>query len=143
MYQFRGDGVKLTRKQNWPVLLAEQIKAAAMRPFSFGSHDCLLFAADVALAMTDIDFAAGVRGTYNDERSALEVIKAHGSMVQLARHCFGEPIDTKFAQRGDVVLVMRGGRESLAVCEGARACGPGALGLEWASMTEALLAWKV
>lgn len=135
--------MQLTRKENWPVILAEQIKASAMRPFSFGEHDCLLFAAAVAFAMTDNDPAAGVRGTYADERSALEVIKAHGSMLQLAKHCFGVPIDPKFAQRGDVVLVMRGDRDSLAVCEGARACGPGALGLEWASMVEAIMAWRI
>lgn len=133
----------MTRKENWPDILAEQIKAAETRPFSFGEHDCLMFAANVVLAMTGKDVAANLRGDYHDERSAIEALRFFGTLHDVAIACFGEPVDPKFAQRGDVVMLLRDGRESLAICEGARACAPGAQRLEWARMSEALCAWKV
>jgi hypothetical protein len=51
--------------------------------------------------------------------------------------------DVAYAQRGDVVLVEISGRESLAVCAGAEACGPGTAGLEFVPMTAARAAWRV
>ncbi len=133
----------MTRKENWPSILADQIEGARERPFCFGVHDCFLFAANVALAMTGADPAAGIRGTYDDERSALRAIARFGSFASAVIHCYGEPIDTRLAGRGDVAMVMRAGRESLAVCAGRQACGPGEFGIEWAPISEAILAWRV
>lgn len=131
------------RNESWPAILAEQIEKARTAPFSFGGNDCFLFAANIALAMTGMDPAADIRGGYDDERSALKVIARYGSFAGVVSHCFGEAIHPRFAQRGDVVMVLRDGRESLAVCDGARCVGPGVNGLEWAHMSEAICAWKV
>jgi hypothetical protein len=52
----------MKRYEDWPQRLVAAIEAARGRPFSWGAMDCCLFAADVVLAMTGVDYAAGFRG---------------------------------------------------------------------------------
>lgn len=52
------------RRLNWHQHLAQTLQAAMTRPFSWGEHDCCLFAADCVQAVTGVDVAADFRGTY-------------------------------------------------------------------------------
>lgn len=132
----------MVRRPDWPARLAEQLEGARRRPFCFGAHDCYLFAADVVLAMTGHDTAAELRGAYANERSALRKIAAHGSFRASIEHYYGPP-SAGLPARGDVVLARRNGRESLGVCIDHRFAGPGALGLEYGRVDEAICFWKI
>lgn len=52
--------------------LAEQNSKA----FRFGEDDCMLFIAGVLLALTGVDVAKDIRGTYSDEASAIIALHA-------------------------------------------------------------------
>lgn len=133
----------MVRREDWPAKLAEQIEGARRRPFCYGEHDCFMFAANVVLAMTGDDPARDLRGVYSDERSALITIARYGSLQMVAVACFGAPSDAICARRGDVVMVNRSGVESLAVVLDHRVAAPGALGLEFGYLSEALCCWRV
>lgn len=130
------------RLDNWPTLLAKEIEAARVRPFSFGEADCALWAADVVLAITGSDPAARWRGAYDSEFGALRLIAQHGGLRQMATEALGEPINPAFAQRGDMVLIADGGGYSLGICVGAQLAGMGERGLVFRPMSEAVCAWR-
>lgn len=108
-------------------------------PFKWASNDCALFAADAVNAITGDDPAAEYRG-YSDEREALRIIKEAGglrALVDLPEKPIG------FAQRGDVVLALIEGRETLGVCIGGEYAAPGVDGLVFRPMTEAVAVFEV
>ena len=45
-----------------PEILNQHIDAARGKPFKRGSHDCCMWAADVVVALTGIDYAEDFRG---------------------------------------------------------------------------------
>lgn len=118
----------MTRFPDWPERLNDFLEGRRERPFSWGSNDCALFAADAIHAITGEDVAAKWRG-YRSERGALTRIRDLGGLrgaalaAGLVEKCIG------LAQRGDVVLVMNDGRETLGVVAGNHWCGPGVHGL--------------
>lgn len=113
------------RKEDWPARLAAAIAAQAAAPFAWGRRDCMLAVADVILAMTGVDPAAGWRGSYDDAPGAALALKRiagpgvdHERLLELAVERlaadFGCPeIPPLKAGRGDVVLARIDG-ESLA-----------------------------
>lgn len=135
------------RRPDWQLLLAVYVERHRDTPFTWGQHDCALFALSwVQLVREDLDPATAAlaeRLTYTDARGALDFMDGRG-LGQVVQE-WGEltACDAAYAQRGDVVLVEISGRESLAVCTGAEACGPGASGLAFVPMTAARAAWRV
>jgi hypothetical protein len=125
--------------------MAEAIEAARTQPFAYGSFDCCLFAADVVLAMTGVDYAASFRG-YDTKTGAYRIIAEHGSLAALLTSVLGEPIEPSFAGRGDVVLAdietVEGG-ESAGICLGAFCAFPKDIGFALHSRTVVKLAWKI
>lgn len=111
------------RKENWERHLIETIEAAQKRPFVFGESDCCLFAADVFEAMTGTDPASKWRGKYKSEKGAIRMLKRIGGggfveAMEIIMLGLGlEEVKPVFAQRGDVVLVMNGGRHILGVID--------------------------
>lgn len=132
----------LTRDERWPLILAEQVEGARKRPFAFGMHDCCLFAADVVLAMTGTDIAAGYRGKYKTERGALQLIAKGEGLSAMASKQLGKSMPALCAQRGDVVLISQG-RYSLGICLGSMLVVPGKEGLVFLPIREAMCAWRV
>jgi hypothetical protein len=99
----------MTRKQDWPELLDLAIREKSAVPFAWGTNDCILFSCSMIEAMTGVDPAASVRGTYKDAFGALSVITSTGAttlsgMVStLAAQQGMKEINHKMAQRGDLV----------------------------------------
>lgn len=92
------------RNRDWTTQLAELIKAASERPFSWGEFDCCLFAADSAMAVCGVDPAAQYRGRYRTETGAKRLLKKiHGSLDAAWDACF-ERVNPAFIQRGDVAM---------------------------------------
>ena len=59
---------------NWPRLLADFVGSRRDEPWSWGGHDCALFAADAVKAISGVDHAAIFRGGYSSASGALEAL---------------------------------------------------------------------
>ncbi len=136
-------GGQVTRREDWPEQLAATIAAARHRPFEWGTHDCVLFAADGVQAMTGVEHADGVRGTYADALGAMRVLKSLGGPAVLVTTKLGYPIPVGLAQRGDVLLAVVEDRESLGLCEGAIGWFAGLDGLVPFPTLQCKTAWRV
>lgn len=132
----------MTRYPNWPHRLNAFIMDRVSAPFEWGSSDCCLFAADAVLAMTGVDLAENFRG-YHTAAEAARLTAKHGDVEGLATLALGEPIDPRFAKRGDVVLIETQGRLALAVCLGVDWIGQGERASVSGPMTSAIKAWAV
>ena len=100
-----------------------EIEAARTRPFSYGDHDCCLFAANVVEAMTGVDPATEWRGRYCSKRGAYQFIQELGGLGKLVSSVFGEPVCRNQVHKGDLALmeiVGVDGKEEVAlgVCTG-------------------------
>jgi hypothetical protein len=134
----------MKRYEDWPQRLVAAIEAARGRPFAWGAMDCCLFAADVVLAMTGVDYAAGFRGRYDSRAGAVALLGARGGLEAVATSALGEPLPTTLmAQRGDVVMVRSPEGPALGVCEGVMAWFAGPDGVVPRPMREAVKAWRV
>lgn len=142
MHRFVG-----ARKGNWTQLLLDCVEAARTVPFAWGHHDCCLFVADVVFAMTDVDPAAGLRGTYRSETGAQRLLKRHGGVIGLATHMgqrIGAPqCRVREAGRGDVVALDYRGNVLLGVVIDDRVAAVGRDGLVFLSIDYAVSAWKI
>lgn len=104
------------RFREWRALHAFLLKRRSM-PFSWGSNDCALFAADGIQAMTGVDIAGDFRGKYSTAAEAFALIKSitGGSTVADAAAWCAEKAgiaELKYplkAQRGDLVVFENGG----------------------------------
>ncbi|AKJ28847.1 DUF6950 family protein [Caldimonas brevitalea] len=135
--------MNLQRLPDWPDRLARLIAARLTHPFMWGVHDCALWAADVVEALTGVDIAAGVRGTYSTALQAERVLRVHGGLKGLGDDTLGQPIHPLESRVGDVGLVMSGGREVCAVCNGDHWLAPAADGLAALDLFAATTAWRV
>lgn len=111
---FGGQGrrtMPLQRKEDWPARLDAHLRAAFWRPFSWGTHDCCLFACDAIEAMTGVDPAAPFRGRYKSKRGAYAALKRYGGggLEETADKITGDlgmpEVAPAFAGRGDVALL--------------------------------------
>lgn len=139
----------LTRLYDWPERLAALIAERRETSFSFGVHDCALFACDAVLAMTGTDIAARFRPRYSDEAGA-RLLLAEKNLARMALEVAREFDMQEFtlpwaAPRGSVLLLHK--REfvdyTLAINDGRWAVAPGATGLEFVPLSLAVKAWRV
>ena len=131
------------RVRNWQSVFARTIEEHRHRPFRWGEHDCVLFAADVVKALTGVDHASPFRGLYDSPAQAMRIAARYGGLRGAVCTFLGQEINPKFAQRGDVVLMKNGGRLVLGACVGAKCVCPGETGLVFLKMRDAIAAWKV
>lgn len=111
------------RLPDWEQRLHELIVRAAGKPYAWGAHDCLLWSAAVAKAVTGKDHARGHRGKYRSHASAQRYLAGLGfdSPEALLDSLF-DPKPVGFAGRGDLVLDRDG---IPALCMGAFALSVG------------------
>lgn len=102
------------RLPDWSTRLDALVRQAHRTAFAWGVRDCCLWAADAALAVTGIDHAADVRGTYQDEPGALAVLQRLGGLVGVADRG-GPRIAVSRVLDGDVGLVRWAGKPCLGV----------------------------
>lgn len=134
----------LHRLHDWQERLAALVSERMHTPFSWGTHDCALFAADGVRAVTGTDPAAGLRGTYDTAAAAARVVQLHAGLAGLAAAALGEEVSPQQARAGDVGLVLQaGGRECLAIWTGMAWHVPGEAGLAALPQEAAVRAWRV
>lgn len=138
------------RRTGWEKCFAAAWKRAEGRAFDWGRFDCCLWAADAVLAITGVDLAAGLRGTYCTREDAQRLVADRGGLekliADLCREGGLEECPPALAQRGDVVLLP--GRDGFpaaaAICVGAHAAAPGPTGgLALQPMALATAAWRI
>lgn len=128
------------RFPDWPERLAARVEECRHLPFEWGRQDCALWAADTVLALTGDDPAAEYRGTYDDERGALQLIRDAGGMRGLVNLPEKHP---GLAQRGDVVLAVVDRRETFGIADVGGWWAPGADGLVFRPMSDVIAAFEV
>lgn len=111
------------RYSDWQSRLADHFSAAKEKPFTWGMHDCALFACDSILAITGKDGAAAFRGRYDDKVGAYRALRdfAGGGLEATAEKICAELgfIENmrNFHQRGDVALCDQGGEDTLGIID--------------------------
>lgn len=136
---------QVTRKiSGWEIRLFDAIEAARGRPFSWGAHDCLTWAADVMAAITGQPSRADAwRGKYKTEIGAARRLKKDGfaSTIEAVTIHMGPPLPAAvFAQRGDLVADPEG---AIGICIGYEAAFVGTDGLYGRPITECRAAWRI
>lgn len=131
------------RVPTWTHALNELMLVRAHQPFAWGTNDCASFAADVAQALRGVDVLAELRGPRRTERQARRQIKAGGSIPAALLRAGLEDVHPGLAQRGDLVWLMQGRQQVLAVCWGEMAAAPGMVGLVFEPMERAERAWRL
>ncbi len=94
------------RHKQWEQRLHDMVKAHRDKPYRWGEHDCLIFSANVAKAVTGHDPARGHRRKYRSHASAYSYLRktfAVDSPEALLDTLFTQKA-VGFAQRGDIVL---------------------------------------
>ncbi|ENZ4140049.1 hypothetical protein ACGKG3_002911 [Enterobacter ludwigii] len=114
---------------DWHNRLIAVIRAAEKRPFLWGEHDCCLFAADCAEAMTGENFADGWRGTYDSETGAKKALLRGGGSLENVLAKYLDEVPVKMAQRGDIAVVENAGTRCAGVIYGGAVWVPGETGL--------------
>lgn len=132
------------RLAGWSESLFEFVESRKTTPFEWGGHDCSLFSADGAIAVCGVDYAAPVRG-YTSRQGAEAIIASYGGMVPMVNALMGRlPIAAAMARRGDAVLAVIAGSETLGICLG-NVCAFAQIGAGVALLprTVAAVAWRV
>ena len=132
----------MTRKLNWQLDFEKCVAENLHKPFKWGEHDCVLWAANAALAITGSDPAAEYRNEYSSPVGATIILRERGGMEALVSEKF-ECILPTFANVGDILMVMQEGRPMLAVCNGETMLATGLEGLVALPTLSAVKAWKV
>ncbi|HDR2381717.1 DUF6950 family protein [Enterobacter roggenkampii] len=114
---------------DWHNRLIAVIRAAEKRPFLWGEHDCCLFAADCAEAMTGDNFADGWRGTYDSVTGAKKALLRGGGSLEKVLAKYLDEVPVKMAQRGDIAVVENAGTRCAGVIYGGAVWVPGETGL--------------
>lgn len=134
----------MTRRDNWPGLLADFIEERRSTPFAWGLNDCCLFAADWIQRACGVDFAEDLRGTYDSALPAARVLAEQGGVFELAdTRARLERKAVELVQRGDLVAIESQNGITLGICLGSVAAFVGADGLEFQPISRACAAWKV
>ena len=128
---------------DWQSRLATVMREAQARPFAWGTHDCVIFAADCVQAVTGRDPIADVRTSWADERQALRLLAAGGGISNLIRGRIGVELKVPaLAQPGDIGVCIQEGREALCVCGGVNWHMPAKEGLATLDREQVTRAWR-
>ena len=157
------------RLPGWELRLAEALEEARQRPFAWGSHDCVSWAAAVRRRLTGR--STPWSGRWRTRLGAARVLRrsGHRDLADAVRAALGEPLPTvRLAGRGDVVLIETGdltraaagdltgdatalttalttgiAGQALGICIGAEGAFVAPRGLIRRRMGDCALAWRI
>lgn len=128
---------------------AALIRDARRKPFEWGTHDCVLFAAAAIRARTGREALAelGIEPTWSTALQATSAIVAAGGLRAAFTQLFGEPVSALQACPGDIALIADPehplSRELLAVVHSGMVLAPSAAGLAAVPLSAVRAAWRV
>ena len=133
----------MNKLHDWQLRFEAFISDRRAKPFTWGTNDCAVFAADCVQALTGVDVAQPSLRKHKTELQAARLLKRHGGVVGIATAALGQPVPATQAQVGDVVLVKAHGRDMLAICNGDTCIAPSPQGLGMLPMSDATLCWRL
>ena len=130
------------RKQGWPTIIANGLKAHQEIEFEWGKKDCCMAVADIFKLYTGWDFAEKFRGKYTTASGSLRALKRYGAGTIEAT------IDTMMKRtsdpmRGDLAMVSTSAGESLAIIFSNQAWAMSESGLVSLPMSAVVTSWSV
>lgn len=139
------------RLPQWPHRLHALVLRHQCTPFAWGVHDCLTWAADVALALHGTDTLHRARTAAEPRctaRQAWRRLQRTGGPLATVGNGFIaaglQGVAVAQAQVGDLLLLPTHPRwPALAVCNGEAALAPGAQGLQAWPASAAARAWRL
>jgi len=133
------------RLSNWPERLSQFLIDNNDRPFEWGDFDCSQFAIHAEIAITGDSRFWDYKGGYKTKRGAFGKLKRGGfnNVWQLVDSRLERLDNVKLAQRGDVIGHRTGDGESLGICIGKKYAASGSNGIVYASLDEAVCAWRM
>lgn len=118
------------------MILADYIMARLDTPFEWGTHDCVLFAANWLRLSTGIDHLDGIKPWHTAKQAAMAIKKAGGLEAALDERL--QRIGINYAADGDLALY----KGSVCLFSGAYIFGPGEQCLTRNSRMLAEAAWR-
>lgn len=107
------------RFYDWNTRLYQYLNASFNKSFEYGSMDCVLFASGAVKAMTGVGFAEEGRGKYTTLAGGLKHVKMAGYADHfVAVRSLFAPIETAFANVGDLAIVDDGESRGLGIVQG-------------------------
>lgn len=132
------------RLNNWTTKQQDLIESRRHLSFEWGVNDCMLWPADVVKAITGVDPAEELRGTYNSALSGMRIAKNAGGLADLISSQLSLLPTEGFPCRGDVVLFGAPERMCGGVCLGDVAAFVDVDGLKFLPMKHVQpLSWRV
>jgi len=137
------------RRGDWPERLDAVVEAARHRPFAWGTHDCITFAAACIQAVTGVCSIAALQ-PWHDWHEARAVIRYLDGRQRLrmaigrimADHGWPE-IAPRQAGRGDLSVAAGDKGIFAAICLGPVLAAPGEEGLALVPASRAIAAWRI
>jgi hypothetical protein len=122
---------------------ADLLRESLAKPFSWGTHDCVTFAAAAVRARTGRD-VLDIELTWHTAFEAATAIEAEGGLHAAVTKRLGDPLPRLRARVGDVALVTDpvNGRGLLGVCHGDVILCPSEAGLAMLPLTAAQCVWR-
>ena len=133
----------MNKLHDWQVRFEAFIASRNAKPFTWGTNDCAIFAAECVHALTGCDVALPALRKHKTELQAARLLRRHGGVAGITTAALGQPVPANTAQVGDVVLTQSGGRDMLAICNGDTCVAPGAVGLVFIPMATASVCWRL
>jgi hypothetical protein len=134
------------RHADWQTRYHAAIKTASIVPFTWGTHDCVTFAAYVADCIADGAIMKKVQERYSwsSEVEAYAIIQRVGSLKLLIEEFMGLALPWSKCAVGDPILAIQsGGKEILGVQDGHNLLVPASIGIEGLSLHSAVCGWRV
>ncbi|AHI61254.1 hypothetical protein vBVpaS1601_29 [Vibrio phage vB_VpaS_1601] len=132
------------RIQNWPRVIADQIKEHSNIPFEWGKKDCCLAVADIVNLYAGFDIAEDFRGKYKTLLGSKRALKTYGQGdIKSTIDTMMTEIPVEEAGRGDLALVKTEAGESLAILFSTRAWAMGENGMVALTMDKVICTWRV
>lgn len=138
------------RHDEWQSRFWKNLKAARALDFSWGNHDCVMFATSSIDAVMGTDYyaQAKIRYPYSTEAEAREWMATVGGITGLVGSFLGDPVNWGQLTCGDVCLVaalpmMGTDMEMLTVHDGTNLVGPSHKGLLRVPFAYAVHGWKL
>ena len=123
--------------------LQEYLDSVRTTPYTWGEHDCAMFAAKATDARLGTDYADKVRAFgATSARAYRKLLRDGKSLEQLTTGILGDPVVKKI-EEGDVVLIGKGHRAALAVAVPPLAFAAGPDGLLPVPLAAVTRVWRV
>jgi hypothetical protein len=107
----------MMRRTDWPERMALALAAAEVMRF-VESYSCVCFAADVVLAMTDVDPLPVRHESVVDAYKYMRSVEGFETIEAAIEAKVGPSVPLAFARRGDLILRRVDGQEAIGICCG-------------------------